>query len=253
MITQLDRSIYLASRSARRRELLSQIGVRFHMLMFRDKPETDPDLDETVLAGETPALYVERVARAKAHAGWRRLEQRSLPRAAVLAADTTVALDGRIMGKPADRRDAAVMLAAGAPIEAPPLTAVRPPFVPPDIGPVSPDLAQLRAAWDQVRDAVNTQDKKAGALLNKVSYARSVEGDRVEIGFVSRPLMEIAQGPGVLQRIGEAVGHGLGRPVQVVPVLWEELRDAGGGPPSQPRSSHLVDEALKQGAELIAD
>src|SRR5512132_848061 len=66
VITQLDRSIYLASRSARRRELLSQIGVRFHMLMFRDKPETDPDLDETVLAGETPALYVERVARAKA-------------------------------------------------------------------------------------------------------------------------------------------------------------------------------------------
>ena len=112
MITQLDRSIYLASRSARRRELLSQIGVRFHMLMFRDKPETDPDLDETVLAGETPALYVERVARAKAHAGWRRLEQRNLPRAAVLAADTTVALDGRILGKPADRRDAAVMLAA---------------------------------------------------------------------------------------------------------------------------------------------
>ncbi len=129
----------------------------------------------------------------------------------------------------------------------------RAPFVPPGEGVVSPELAQLRAAWDQVRDAVNAQDKKAGALLNKVSYARAVEGDRVEIGFVSRPLMEIAQGPGVLQRIGEAVGHVLGRPVQVVPVLWEELREAGGGPPSQPRSSHLVDEALKQGAELIAE
>ena len=112
MITQIDRGIYLASRSPRRRELLLQIGVRFHMLMFRDNPETDPDLDEAVLAGETPRAYVERVARAKAHAGWRRLEQRNLPRAAVLAADTTVAIDDRILGKPADRRDAAAMLAA---------------------------------------------------------------------------------------------------------------------------------------------
>ncbi len=112
MITQLDRSIYLASRSPRRRELLSQIGVRFHMLMFRDKPETDPDLDEAVHEDETPTAYVERIARAKAQAGWRRLEQRNLPRAAVLAADTTVAIDGRILGKPADRRDAAAMLAA---------------------------------------------------------------------------------------------------------------------------------------------
>jgi septum formation protein len=112
VITQIDRSIYLASRSPRRRELLAQIGVRFHLLLFRDKPETDPELDEAPLAGETPAAYVERVARAKAQAGWKRLEQRNLPRAAVLAADTTVALDGRILGKPADRREAAEMLAA---------------------------------------------------------------------------------------------------------------------------------------------
>jgi septum formation protein len=101
----------LASRSPRRRELLAQIGVRFHLLLFRDQPHGDPELDETVLAGESPAKYVERVARAKALAGWKRVEQRNLPRAAVLAADTTVALDGRILGKPADRREAAGMLA----------------------------------------------------------------------------------------------------------------------------------------------
>ena len=112
MITQIDRSIYLASRSPRRRELLSQIGVRFHLLLFRDKPETDPELDEAPLAGELPKVYVERVARAKALAGWNRLEQRNLPRAAVLSADTTVALGERILGKPADRRDAAEMLGA---------------------------------------------------------------------------------------------------------------------------------------------
>jgi len=111
VITQLDRSIYLASRSPRRRELLAQIGVRFHLLLLRGEPNADPELDETPHAGETPAAYVERVARAKALAGWRRLEQRNLPRAAVLAADTTVALGGRILGKPADRKQAAAMLA----------------------------------------------------------------------------------------------------------------------------------------------
>lgn len=112
MIAPLDRSIYLASRSPRRRELLAQIGVRFHLLLFRDQPSSDPELDETVLGGESPAAYVERVARAKALAGWNRIGQRNLPRAAVLAADTTVALEGRILGKPADRREAAEMLAA---------------------------------------------------------------------------------------------------------------------------------------------
>ena len=142
--------------------------------------------------------------------------------------------------------------AAREPVEAR-VESPRAPFVVPDTGPISEDLARIRAGWDEIRDAVNAQDKKAGALLNKVSYARAVEGDSVEIGFVSRPLMEIAQAPGVLQKISEAVGHTLGRPVQVVPVLWEELRNAGGGPPSQPRPSHLVDEALKQGAELVAE
>ena len=112
MVAPLDRSIYLASRSPRRRELLSQIGVRFHLLLFRDQPHSDSELDETVLSGESPTAYVERVARAKAQAGWRRIGQRNLPRAAVLAADTTVALDGRILGKPADRKEAAEMLAA---------------------------------------------------------------------------------------------------------------------------------------------
>jgi septum formation protein len=112
MTKPADRAIYLASRSPRRRELLAQIGIRFQLLLFRDNPEPDPDLDETVLGGETPHKYVERVARAKADAGWKRLEQRNLPRALVMAADTTVALQGRILGKPADRAEAADMLAA---------------------------------------------------------------------------------------------------------------------------------------------
>ena len=112
MIGPLERGLYLASRSPRRRGLLSQIGVRFHLLLFRLRPGEDRELDEAPLDGELPEAYVERLAHAKAEAGWRRMLQRNLPRAPVLTADTTVALDGRIFGKPADRRQAAEMLAA---------------------------------------------------------------------------------------------------------------------------------------------
>jgi septum formation protein len=112
MIGPLDRGIYLASRSPRRRELLSQVGVRYHLLLFRSRPDSPPDVDESIQANEQPDTYVERVARAKAQAGWRLLRLRNLPFAPVLAADTTVALDGQILGKPADRKEAAEMLAA---------------------------------------------------------------------------------------------------------------------------------------------
>jgi septum formation protein len=110
MIPIPERGIYLASRSPRRRELLSQIGVRYHLLLFRERLGENPEVDETPLAGETPAAYVERMARAKAEAGWRRMLQRNLPPAPVLAADTTVALAGQILGKPKDRAEAASML-----------------------------------------------------------------------------------------------------------------------------------------------
>jgi septum formation protein len=85
-----ERSIYLASGSPRRRELLQQIGVSFQVI--------GTDLDETALQGESPLAYVSRLAQAKATVGWER--SRDLGRAPVLAADTAVVLDGRILGKP---------------------------------------------------------------------------------------------------------------------------------------------------------
>jgi septum formation protein len=109
-VNLVERGVYLASRSPRRRELLAQIGVRFHLLLFRARPGEDPDVDEKVLANEAPDAYVLRLARSKADAGWRRMLQRNLPHAPVLAADTTVAVDGAILGKPADRTEAAAML-----------------------------------------------------------------------------------------------------------------------------------------------
>jgi septum formation protein len=111
MIPIPERGIYLASRSPRRRELLSQIGVRYHLLLFRDRVGEQADVDETTLSNEAPAAYVERMARAKAEAGWRRMLQRNLPIAPVLAADTTVSFEGRIFGKPANREQAEQFLA----------------------------------------------------------------------------------------------------------------------------------------------
>ena len=110
MTVPLERGVYLASRSPRRRELLSQIGVRFQLLLFRSRPGEAPDVEEAPLEGELPEAYVLRLARAKAQAGWRRMLQRNLPPGPVLAADTTVAVDGRIYGKPANREEAAAML-----------------------------------------------------------------------------------------------------------------------------------------------
>jgi septum formation protein len=95
-----ERTIYLASGSPRRRELLQQIGVSFRVI--------GTDLDETALQGESPLAYVSRLAQAKATVGWER--SRDLGRAPVLAADTAVVLDGRILGKPKGLDDAMAML-----------------------------------------------------------------------------------------------------------------------------------------------
>ena len=64
MAQPLDRSIYLASRSPRRRELLGHIGVKFHLLLFRNRAGAAPDIDEDPLPEEPPRDYVVRVARA---------------------------------------------------------------------------------------------------------------------------------------------------------------------------------------------
>ena len=203
MITQLDRSIYLASRSPRRRELLSQIGVRFQVLMFRDKPETDPGLDEAVLQGETPRAYVERIARAKALAGWARIEQRNLPRAAVLAADTTVAVDERILGKPVDRRDAAAMLVALSGRRHEVLSAVALRYETLLECAVSVSEVEFKALTEaEIRQYVATGecDDKAGAYAIQGRAAQFVSELRGSFsGVMGLPLYETAQ---LLERMG---------------------------------------------------
>jgi len=92
--------ILLASASPRRSELLRQVGIAHEV-----RPV---EVDEAPQPGEAPSAYVLRLAEAKAAALWSRL--RSEERAPVLAADTTVALEGEIFGKPGESAAARRML-----------------------------------------------------------------------------------------------------------------------------------------------
>ena len=102
----IDSRIYLASRSPRRRDLLVQIGIRFDVLQFRADPRSDVEVDETPVRDETSEDYVVRVACAKANFASRLLVSRHLLSRPVLPADTTLDLDGEIIGKPLNDGDA---------------------------------------------------------------------------------------------------------------------------------------------------
>lgn len=90
-----DVRLVLGSASPRRSELLSQLGINFEV-----RPA---DIDEAVQAGETPTAYVARLSREKAGAVGRTGEL-------VVAADTTVVVEGEILAKPDDQDDARRML-----------------------------------------------------------------------------------------------------------------------------------------------
>jgi septum formation protein len=95
-----EHQIYLASRSPRRGELLTQVGVRFAVIAA--------DIDETPRPEESPTEYVRRIALEKGRAGRSVLPERD--GRPVLAADTAVVSEGHLLGKPRDREDAARML-----------------------------------------------------------------------------------------------------------------------------------------------
>jgi septum formation protein len=100
-MTETNPPLYLASRSPRRSELLTQIGVRFALVAA--------EVDETPHAGESPEDYVRRVSIEKAKAGRFKVSPDD-PRP-VLAADTAVVLHDEILGKPLDRPDFLRMMA----------------------------------------------------------------------------------------------------------------------------------------------
>ena len=105
-------SVYLASKSPRRQELLRQLGVEFEELLLREAPGRRRDVVEEARKDEPPLEYVKRIARTKASVGWHRMGKRELPPKPVLGADTEVVLDGAALGKPEDEAAAAAMLAS---------------------------------------------------------------------------------------------------------------------------------------------
>lgn len=106
VVSGFSRTIVLASRSPRRSELLAAAGILFEVLAA--------DIDETPHAHEAPEAYVERLAVEKATAVLALLIDKpkglSTPDLVVLGADTTVVIDGLILGKPSDAQEATEML-----------------------------------------------------------------------------------------------------------------------------------------------
>lgn len=106
----IDKKIYLASKSPRRRELLRQIGIDFELLLLRSDGPRGADVTEEVHPGEAPIDYVARVAKEKAAFAADIIAKRRMPARPVLSADTTVTIDGAILGKPANYTEAVAML-----------------------------------------------------------------------------------------------------------------------------------------------
>lgn len=105
-------TLYLASQSPRRRQLLDQLGVRHELLLPNAPGDVTEDAEaiEVALPGEAPRDYVVRVTGLKLDAAVARHARRGLPAAPILCSDTTVALGHQILGKPEDAQDAARML-----------------------------------------------------------------------------------------------------------------------------------------------
>ncbi len=198
-----DNSIYLASRSLRRRELLKQIGVRYNILLMRETLSRPLDVDETPLPDESPTDYVYRIVNTKAEEGWSRLIQRRLPLQPVLVADTVVTIDGCILGKPQDSAQAEETLMALSGRTHQVMTA---------IGVVVRDKIQVRLSTTdvrfreigkrEIRYCINSGEifDKAGAYaIQGMASAFIVEISGSYSGVMGLPLFETAQ---LLEEVG---------------------------------------------------
>lgn len=99
-----ENKLLLASGSPRRREMLELLQIPFSVY--------SPEVDESVISGEDPTDYVERVSRLKMEAARKHVNAEGACFRAILTADTTVAVDGRILGKPGDDDEALQMITA---------------------------------------------------------------------------------------------------------------------------------------------
>ena len=196
-------SVYLASKSPRRQELLRQLGVEFDELLLREAPGRRRDIVEAPRKGEPPQEYVKRIARLKSSVGWHRMQRRGLAPKPVLGADTEVVLDGAALGKPADAAAAAAMLAALSDRSHEVITAVAIRWQTQIAQAVSTSRVTFRAiAHDEIERYVATGepfDKAGGyAIQGKAAaFVQHLEGSYS--GVMGLPLFEMAE---ILARIG---------------------------------------------------
>ena len=199
-------SVYLASKSPRRQELLRQLGVEFTELRLREAAGREPDVVEAPREGEAPMEYVKRAARLKASVAWHRMTRRGLASKPVLAADTEVLLEDRVLGKPKDAGDAVAMLTAlsGRTHEVVSAVAVR--WEAQLVQAVSSSRVTFRPlARDEIERYVATSEPfdKAGAYAiqgRAAAFIRHLEGSYS--GVMGLPLFETAE---ILAKIGYQV------------------------------------------------
>ena len=196
-------SIYLASKSPRRQELLRQLGVDFTELLLREAGGRRRDVVEAPRKDESPIEYIKRVARTKASVGWHQLVRRGLDPKPVLAADTEVVLDGAVLGKPKDATSAMDMLRrlSGQTHEVSTAVAVR--WNTQILMAVSPSRVTFRALIDdEIERYVATGEPfdKAGAYAiqgRAGAFVSHLEGSYS--GVMGLPLFETAE---ILAKIG---------------------------------------------------
>jgi len=199
-------SVYLASKSPRRQELLRQLGVEFAELRLREAAGREPDVVEAPREGEAPNEYVKRVARLKASVAWHRMTRRGLAPKPVLAADTEVVLEGGVLGKPKDAPDAIAMLTALSDRTHEVLTAVAVRWEAQLALGVSASRVSFRAlARDEIERYVATGEPfdKAGAYAiqgRAAAFVRHLDGSYS--GVMGLPLFETAE---ILTKIGYQV------------------------------------------------
>jgi septum formation protein len=199
-------SVYLASKSPRRQELLRQLGVEFAELRLREAAGREPDVVEGPREGEAPVEYVKRVARLKASVAWHRMTRRGLPPKPVLAADTEVVLDRVVIGKPADAASAIAMLSALSNRTHEVLTAVAVRWEAQLALGVSASRVSFRTlARDEIERYVATGEPfdKAGAYAiqgRAAAFVRHLDGSYS--GVMGLPLFETAE---ILTKIGYQV------------------------------------------------
>ena len=196
-------SVYLASKSSRRQELLRQLGVEFTQLLMRETAGRKRDIVETPRKDELPLEYIKRIARTKASVGWDLMGRRGLTPKPMLGADTEVVLDGAVLGKPKDAAGAVEMLRglSGQTHEVSTAVAVR--WNKEIIITVSSSRVSFRAlADDEIERYVATSEPfdKAGAYAIQGRGAAFISHlDGSYSGVMGLPLFETAE---ILAKIG---------------------------------------------------